>query len=76
MFLVPEVVLYPGWDWRWDECVLMMLLQVGEAQTGDAADAENDPDMETGMSSEDACWSRANPGLQRGHGRGWKKWPK
>lgn len=52
--------------------------QIGEEKKGYVRDATNDPDMERGLFSHGNSCSRSatNFGLQRGHGRGWKKWPK
>jgi hypothetical protein len=53
------------------------MLQIGEAQTSYVGDAADDTDVEGGKLIHRLQFlAVANHHMQRGHGRGWKKWPK
>ena len=48
---------------------------IGEEETSHARDAESSAGMERGLFAHYLARTSANA-IQRGHGRGWKKWPK
>jgi large subunit ribosomal protein L25 len=54
-----------------------VISQIGEAQTSHVGDAADDTDVEGGKLIHRLQFPAvANHHMQRGHGRGWKKWPK